>query len=66
MLRNTEDGSSMGARTKLNAAYLNGTLLIAGVVGALTGSWTVLGVALAGLLVWHVVAGTLRGPRAPR
>lgn len=56
----------MGARTKLNAAYLNGTLLIAGVVGALTGSWTVLGVALAGLLVWHVVAGTLRGPRAPR
>lgn len=31
----------MGARQKLNQAYLNGALVIAVVVGAVTQSWTV-------------------------
>lgn len=31
----------MGARQKLNQAYLNGALVIAAVVGAATQSWTV-------------------------
>lgn len=31
----------MGARQKLNQAYLNGTLVIATVVGVATQSWTV-------------------------
>jgi hypothetical protein len=34
----------MNAREKLNFAYLNGSLLIAGVAGYLTGSWLVFGV----------------------
>ena len=31
----------MGARQKLNQAYLNGALVIAAVIGAVTQSWTV-------------------------
>ena len=31
----------LGARQKLNAAYFCGSLLVAGLVGAVTQSWTV-------------------------
>jgi hypothetical protein len=53
------------ARDKLNAAHVNGALVIAAVLGALTGSWLVFGVALAGLLVSSVVSGEIR-PRGRR
>jgi hypothetical protein len=56
----------MGARSKLNGAYLNGALLIAGLVGGVTGSWALFGVALAGLLVSDIVSGSIRlGRRKP-
>ena len=51
----------MGARTKLNAAYLNGGILIAACVGALTQSWSVFFVALVTLLAGCVYAGEIRG-----
>lgn len=35
----------MTAKHKLNSAYLNGALLFAGVLAAITGSWTVFFVA---------------------
>ena len=31
----------MGARQKLNVVYVYGILILAGIVGCLTGSWTV-------------------------
>jgi hypothetical protein len=51
----------MGARQKLNASYANGAFLLAGAVGVLTGSWSVFGIALAGLLLTNVLAGNIRG-----
>jgi hypothetical protein len=35
----------MGARAKLNSVYLTGSLVIAGVLGAVSESWTVFAVA---------------------
>ncbi|MBL9085015.1 MAG: hypothetical protein JNK76_24640 [Planctomycetales bacterium] len=40
----------MGARSKLNQAYLNGALVVAGVCGTLFQSWGVFAVALVALL----------------
>ena len=31
----------MGARQKLNVVYIYGILILAGIIGGLTGSWTV-------------------------
>jgi hypothetical protein len=53
----------MGARKKLNAAYANGAFLLAGAIGAVTGSWAVFGAALAGLLITSVLIGNIRGGR---
>lgn len=50
----------MGARRKLNAANVNAALVIAGLIGGLSGSWVVFGVALTGLLVSGVLAGDIR------
>jgi hypothetical protein len=50
----------MGARRKLNAASVNGALAVAALVGGMTGSWVVFGVALAGLLVSGLVGGDIR------
>jgi hypothetical protein len=50
----------MSARSKLNAAHMNGALLVAGLVGGLVGSWSVFGLALAGLLVSQLVSGGIR------
>jgi len=50
----------MSARTKLNGGHANGALLVAGLVGGLSGSWVLFGLALAGLLVSKLVGGDIR------
>jgi hypothetical protein len=54
---------SLSARHKLNAAFFNGSLFLAGVAGALTGSWLVFSLALAALVAANVVAGEIRPDR---
>ena len=53
----------MSARGKLNSAHVNGALLVAGLIGGLTGSWTIFGLALGGLLLTKVLGGDIRSPR---
>jgi hypothetical protein len=48
------------ARHKLNASHLHGALLIAGVFGAASGSWTVFLVATGILVATSVIDGSLR------
>jgi hypothetical protein len=50
----------MGAKQKLNSAHLSGALVIAGLIGLATQSWTVFLVALSGFIVVDVVAGDIR------
>ena len=50
----------MGARKKLNVAYLNGSLLAALGLGLFTGSWLVFGLALVMLVAANVYAGQVR------
>jgi hypothetical protein len=50
----------MGAKQKLNSAHLWGALVIAGLVGLVTQSWTVFLVALTGVIVVDVIAGDIR------
>ena len=50
----------MGAKQKLNAAHLNGALLVAGLAGLLTGSWPVFLVAFAALVAGDHLAGNIR------
>jgi hypothetical protein len=57
---------AMSARSKLNGAYAVGALLVAGLLGLLTGSGTVFLVSLVGLLVADLIAGHIRLPRSPR
>jgi hypothetical protein len=50
----------MNARKKLNWAYVNGTLVIAGTLGVVTGSWLVF-LAPAGVLtVVNLASGAIR------
>jgi hypothetical protein len=50
----------MGAKAKLNSAFFNGAVVIAGLVGWLAGSWLVFLIALAILLLGSVYAGNIR------
>jgi hypothetical protein len=50
----------MNARRKLNLAFLNGSLIIAAVLGLLFESWTIFALALAALVVGNLVAGEIR------
>jgi hypothetical protein len=50
----------MSAKHKLNAAYFQGALLVAGLVGALADSWAVFVIALIALLLAAYHAGDLR------
>jgi hypothetical protein len=50
----------MSAKHKLNAANFYGALLIAGLVGWVTGSLTVFWIALIGLLIAAYHAGDIR------
>jgi hypothetical protein len=60
----TERRCSRAARQKLNRAFFNGSLLLAGAVGALAGSWLVFGLALTALVGANLYAGEIRLPRA--
>jgi hypothetical protein len=50
----------MNAREKLNGAHVNGALLVAGLIGGLTGSWTIFGLALAGLVITKLIGADIR------
>jgi hypothetical protein len=50
----------MGAREKLNAAYLAGSLLTAAIAGALTGSFAVFIIAAVVLVALNVQSGEIR------
>jgi hypothetical protein len=50
----------MFAKHKLNSAHFCGAMLIAALIGGLTGSWLVFVVALAALLVAAYLAGDIR------
>lgn len=50
----------MGAREKLNASYLRGSLLLAVGVGAMVQSWAAFFVSLAVLLALNVTANEIR------
>lgn len=54
-------GRTLGARQKLNAAYLNGALLVAALIGTATESWSIF---LAAVLIGIGVA-TLSGDIRP-
>jgi hypothetical protein len=56
----------MGARQKLNRAFFNGSLLLAGAAGALTGSWLIFGLALTALVGANLYTGEIRPPRPKR
>ena len=50
----------MGARTKLNRAFINGALLIAAVCGFISQSWTAFWITVAVLLLLSVASGEIR------
>lgn len=56
----------MSARQKLNLAHLNGGLVLAGLVGLLTGSWVVFVVVFGTLTAIDLVAGNIRPARRER
>jgi len=56
----------MGARQKLNRAYFNGSLVLAGVAGLLTQSWLIFGLALAALLVSNLYTDEIRTTKPKR
>ena len=51
----------MGARTKLNAAYVNGALIMAVVIGVSCNSWNVFVVTAVVLTVLSACVGNIRG-----
>ena len=53
----------MGARNKLNAAHMNGILIVAGLAGLLSGSWLVFAVGFAILFIFGVHSGGIRPKR---
>lgn len=53
----------MGARQKLNSAFVGGSVLIGAGVGCAAGSWLVFGVTAAILLALNLHAGDIRGKR---
>ena len=48
------------ARHKLNAAYIHGSLIIAGLIGAIGGSWNVFILVAAVLTATSVLGGEIR------
>lgn len=50
----------MGARRKLNVAYVNGSLFLAAVVGLLAQSWVVFFLVLVVALIGNFVTGEIR------
>lgn len=57
----------MSARQKLNHSMVNGCVVVAAVIGVLSGSWLVFAAALAGGVLLHIHSGDIRlGPRKQR
>lgn len=54
------------ARHKLNAAYIHGSLIIAGLIGAIGGSWNVFILVAAVLTATSVLGGEIRFKRQTR
>ena len=50
----------MGARQKLNAAYFHGCLIVSGLVGLVSQSWTLFGLALIVSLALCCHSGEIR------
>lgn len=50
----------MSARRKLNAAFFNGSLFVAALIGWFVESWTVFLLALAALVVANLFTGEIR------
>ena len=50
----------MGARQKLNQGYVQGSLVIAGVIGAACGSWTIFCIAAVILVGLSLQSGEVR------
>lgn len=64
--RSSTQEINMNARKKLNWAYVNGTVVIAGTLGAVTGSWLVFFVAAGVLTAANLASGAIRpNPRRP-
>src|SRR5262249_52906906 len=61
-----EEDLPVGARTKLNAAYLYGAALVAAAFGLTMQSWTAFVVALASASAGRVQAGDIRPRPRPR
>jgi hypothetical protein len=56
----------MGARTKLNTAYVLGACTVAALAGGATGSWLVFGVVAAALVASSLYTREIRGKRGGR
>jgi hypothetical protein len=53
----------MNARSKLNYAYIEGSLFVAGLLGLVIQSWPIFFAALIALLIGNVVNGGIRPSR---
>jgi hypothetical protein len=62
-IRNKRRWHGMNARQKLNLAYVNGAVVMAGVVGMLAKSWAVFWVSLVVVVIVHVGSGGIRPKR---
>jgi hypothetical protein len=61
VLDKSEQGEeTMGARKKLNRAAVNACALVAGIIGAASGSWVVFGIALAVAVGLSAYSGDIR------
>ena len=57
----------MGAREKLNQAYLNGAVVVAAVIGLVAQSWTLFWIAVAYVVATSIYGGGIRPkPVRPR
>ena len=56
----------MGARHKLNEAFVNGAVIVAAIVGLLAESWLVFGLVFGGLFILKLYSGDIRVNRQNR
>jgi hypothetical protein len=54
----------MNVRNKHNAAYLTGSVVVAGVLGVVTSSWWIFGLALIVSVAINLSRGEIRPPRS--
>ncbi len=56
----------MGARSRLNGAHLMGSLLLAGIVGSISGSMAIALLAFLALVIVDLLSGNIRPSRQRR